>query len=98
MVKYCKNCGEALVDGASFCKSCGKPVNETPAQVPQTFYQKDYTISLIIGIFGGFLVPLIGIIIAIFLYTRKDSDKSKQYAGIVAAAAIIGFIYWGFLR
>lgn len=98
MTKQCRECGTELEDGARFCKKCGASVSYYTSQpIPnQQVYQnpadeKSYTAHLIIGIVGGLLIPLIGIIMGIYLYTRKD-PKAKKYGEIVFVAALV---FWG---
>lgn len=114
MSKYCPFCGEELVDNAKFCKSCGKNIADYSAAhnnagQPQNRYvpqvaEKSYTWALILGVIFSIFIPLIGIIIGIYVYTRKDSSKSKLYGGVIiglgvivwAISAIMGFLFLGY--
>jgi uncharacterized membrane protein YvbJ len=98
MTKYCPSCGEALVDEAKFCKSCGKNLENIdfpkPSGIPTV--ENDHKIAIIIAYVLAVLIPLFGAIAAIYLLTRKDSQKAKThgtYALILAVAVwIISFI------
>ena len=99
MSKFCPSCGEELVDNAKFCKSCGKNLDEfqnLEGEGPNVRYapavsEKSYTWALILGVVFSLFIPLIGIIIGIYVYTRKDSSKSKLYGGLIIA---LGVIVW----
>lgn len=91
MTKICRECGEQLEDSASFCKKCGADVSEfmPPAQADE----KSYTEYLIVGILGSAFVPLVGMAVGIWLYTRK-TPNAKRNGKIVFAAGIIAWILW----
>ena len=100
MTKECRNCGAQLEDEARFCKSCGESVSYYTSQpiANQQFDEnpadeKSYTAHLVIGIVGGMIIPLIGIIMGIYLYTRKD-EKAKKYGQIVFLAALFFWVLW----
>lgn len=100
MTKFCPNCGEQLIDDAKFCKSCGKKIDtdeyvqSAPAQQQFTppVVEKDYKWIALIGGIAGIIIPLIGIIVGIYLYTRKDSSKAKSYAAAVLGVSLFVWI------
>ena len=101
MSKFCPSCGEELADNAKFCKNCGANIetNEKSStqQTASTYevqqVENDHKLAIIAGYIFAILIPLIGIIIGIYLYTRKDSEKATFHAKIIIAiGAIILFI------
>lgn len=101
MSKFCPFCGEELVDGARFCKSCGKNLDDY--QNIQTDESNDYsfrppvvenehTLAYILGIVFAIVIPIIGIIIGVYLYTRKDSSKAQHRAKIVIGLSAVVWI------
>ena len=104
MSKYCPYCGEEQIDAAKFCKNCGKnienpkynPQNSNPNQFEKI--EKEYKISIILGYIFAVLIPLIGLIISVYLLTRKDSSKATKhgkYTLIVAVGVwIISFLFF----
>ena len=101
MSKFCPFCGEELVDSAKFCKNCGKNIedykNPDGDDMPKTQWtppaeEKSHTLALVLGILFSILIPLIGIIIGIYLYTRKDSSKAKRYGTIIIALGVVVWI------
>lgn len=102
MSKFCPFCGEELLDDAKFCKSCGKDVasyspNADENNLPQTAAEKSYTIHLVAGIILGILIPLLGIIISVYLLTRKDNPDAKTYGYVVLAVSIVRMLINFFL-
>lgn len=92
MTKYCPSCGEALVDEANFCKSCGAKI-AGGVQAAQTterpLIEKSYTIAVIIGYIAAILIPILGIIIGVYLMTRKDSSDAKHGKYMIIVAVIV---------
>lgn len=90
MTKYCPNCGEKLIDDAKFCKSCGASLNSSAprATVPEPpAYERSYTVHIIVAYALALLIPLLGIVMGVYLMTRKDSEQARKhgkYALIVA--------------
>lgn len=75
---YCKNCGSALQDGATYCASCGTTQNAAPAVKDE-------------GGFGwgllGCCIPIVGLIL--FLVWKDNKPKSAKAAGM---GALISFV------
>lgn len=100
MSKFCPFCGEELVDGAKFCKNCGKSLenfqniddNQNNYQFTPPVVENDRTILFVAGIIFALLIPIIGVIIGIYLYTRKDSSKAKSRGMIVIGLAVVIWI------
>lgn len=97
---YCPFCGEELVDNAKFCKNCGKNVQDyrnitedekSDYSINPPVIEKSHTIATVLGFIFSIFIPLIGIIIGIYLYTRNDSSKAKKYGIIVI---ILGVAVW----
>ena len=94
MSKYCPKCGEQLIDDAKFCKNCGASLEGMPNpqqninnfQVPAV--ENDHTAAIVIGYILAVLIPLFGIIMAIYLITR-DSQKAKRHGKYMIVVALI---------
>lgn len=105
MSKFCPSCGEELVDNAKFCKNCGKNIEWTNQSQPgQTNYtrtvpvvEKSHTISIVLGYICAVLIPLFGILFAIYLLTRNDSKDASKHGKIVLAIAVIVWLISFFL-
>lgn len=104
---FCPSCGEELVENAKFCKSCGKEIklNETGEDTAQNreyrvpTVEKSYKFAVILGYALAILIPILGIVVAIYLYTRKDSENANRHAKfILIVAAIIWFISFVLIR
>ena len=101
MSKYCPSCGEELVDNAKFCKNCGMNLenmeanrNTAPSNAEQfraTVPQNDHKLAVYAGYVLAILIPLFGIIIAIYLMTRNDSDYANKHGKYVL---ILGVVIW----
>lgn len=108
MSKYCPSCGVELVDEARFCKRCGKNLEniqfssdaKSSQQFTQYLIEKNHTAAIVIGYILAILIPLFGIIVAIYLLTRKDSSKAKKHGKYILIVAFIvcflSFILLGF--
>ncbi|WP_405281717.1 zinc-ribbon domain-containing protein [Methanobrevibacter sp.] len=95
MVKYCPSCGVELPDGANFCKSCGAKINSVPgAEYHQRpAHEESHTLAIVLGYIFAILIPLIGIIIGIYLLTRRNSSKASKHGKyILIVAVVIWFI------
>ena len=98
MTKYCPSCGEQLVDNARFCKSCGLNLenieqNTNAGQQASQNHtipvvENDHKFAIIAGYILAVLIPLFGIIIGIYLYTRKDSQKAQSNYKYILLLAI----------
>ncbi len=101
MSKFCPFCGEKLVDEAKFCKNCGKDVskytstdtsNDEDYGYGMRVAEKSHTAATVIGFICAFLIPIIGLIMGIYLITRKDNSKSKGFGiAIIALSVIVWF-------
>lgn len=100
MAKFCPKCGEELVDNAKFCKNCGANLDNIESYTnlnDQGNYgipvvENDHTAAVIIGYVGAILIPIIGIIAGIYLYTRKDSEKANRHAKFIIILAAVVWI------
>jgi uncharacterized membrane protein YvbJ len=100
MSKFCPFCGEELVDGAKFCKSCGKSLedfqnlddDQNDYQFTPPVVENDYTLIFVAGIIFALLIPIIGLIIGVYLYTRKNSSKAKSRGMIVIGLSAVVWI------
>ena len=99
MSKFCPSCGEELVDSAKFCKNCGKNLEDiqfeesnseivTPQHQPSG-EENGHTLAIVAGYILAFLIPLFGIIIAIYLMTRKDSARASKHGKFILIIAVI---------
>lgn len=97
MSKFCPFCGEELVESAKFCKNCGEKlevntfkednrINSAQGYNPPQI-KKSHNLALIAGYLCAFLIPIFGIIIGIYLVSRKDSDTAKRHGKYVIAVS-----------
>lgn len=106
MSKFCPNCGEELLDNAKFCKNCGANLEtneqaqsateeQTTTNVQQSYQvekvENDHKLAVIIGYVMAILIPIIGIIIGIYLVTRKDSESASKHGKYII---IVGAVVW----
>lgn len=98
MTRFCPNCGEEQIDSAKFCKNCGTNLDDgTKSQFTQNqnfevpTVEKSYTVALVLGYIFSIFIPIIGIIIGIYLHTRKDSSKANRHGKYII---IVGVIVW----
>lgn len=67
-MKYCKNCGAELAEGAAFCEKCGNPVGQMPKQ-------GNGKKKWVIGIGSGVIIlaaAIVGVLFAMDLIGGKD--------------------------
>ena len=88
---FCPSCGEELPEGTKFCKNCGKDLENLQASnaVPVQAAENDHKFAIIIGYILAILIPLFGLIVGIYLYTRKDSENAQKHAKFVILVAVI---------
>ncbi len=94
MTKFCPKCGEKLVDEAKFCKNCGAditgvapptPVGQNPESEPK------HTLGIVLGYIFAIIIPLIGLIISIYLLTRRESQRATRHGKYIL---IISVAWW----
>ena len=105
MTKYCPSCGEELVDNAKFCKSCGINLDtmeenrNTHQENTKQFIEateKSHTLAVVAGYILAVLVPLLGIIVAVYLLTR-DSPDAKKHGRYMVIVAVVVWILTAFI-
>lgn len=79
---FCEYCGAKLDEGASFCRTCGKPSVSTPKEAPQNE-------SGLIGFSLKISDP------AFVSYKNKSVAWSFIFSGILALIAVISFPIYG---
>lgn len=99
MSKFCPSCGEELIDNAKFCKNCGMnletkeenpyPKEEINQQFSVPTVENDHKIAVILGYALAILIPFFGIIVGIYLITRKDSENAKKHAKYVLVLSVV---------
>lgn len=91
--KFCVNCGEKLVPGENFCKSCGAKVDakaeapaqetsgptETGAPVAGTPPNQEERNKLILFMVLSIIIPIVGIVFSIIFYNKKDQKSGMHY-------------------
>ena len=90
MVKYCPKCGKEQLDVAKFCSGCGAELADidTSKEYNVAINDKTYTIAIVAGYILAILLPLLGLIISIYLLTRK-TDRAKRHGKFILIVAII---------
>ena len=108
MMRRCPQCGSAGDDIYGFCIKCGyefpKVEHDKPIVVkkefstgPETEYKKTSRLLIFIGYFFAVLGSIIGLLIALYLITRKDPSAKRhgyiQIAIILFYLVIIAVLY-----
>lgn len=94
MTKFCPKCGEKLVDEAKFCKNCGEDITGVapPTHVGQNpESEPKHTLGIVLGYIFAIIIPLIGLIISIYLLTRRESQRATKHGKYVL---IISVAWW----
>lgn len=80
---YCQKCGNLIVDGEKFCRSCGTPARIQAGPVPEQQQKKKPGAASIIFPIVFATVVIIGAIIAISnLKASHESDESSSSAPV----------------
>lgn len=92
---YCSNCGTEMADQAVSCPSCGHPApHARPAAGRRT--EGTAVASLVLGIAGFIICPLIPSILAIVFGNQAQGkirqDPSLEGDGMAKAGVILGWI------
>ncbi len=87
-MKYCKNCGTELAEGAGFCEKCGNPVGQTPKQgntkKKWVFAISSGVIILAVAIVGGLFA--MGVIGDKVVQTSTDTADIKETPSVTGEA------------
>jgi hypothetical protein len=89
----CPKCGAPNVEGAVICQECGNPL---PARQPTAPTSGTAVGSLVCGILGWTILPLIGSIIAVILgHVAKSEIRASNGTlsgdGMALAGLILGY-------
>lgn len=82
---YCSHCGAQVEDSASFCPSCGAPLNRGPKVAEPTFDPNDIAQNR-----GLAVLSYLGPLVFIPLFARKNSP----YAQFHAKQGFTLFVFW----
>lgn len=92
---FCKNCGANLPEGATFCSSCGTPVNDTAQQNQQPNFTQsvnsgdaDVRDNKVMAI-----LAYLGILVLIPIFAAKDSKFARYHASQGTTLCIFGIAY-----
>lgn len=96
MTKYCPKCGMELVDEAKFCKSCGASLENFQRAFDEDYVppavENSHTLAIVLGYVFAILMPIIGVIFGVYLYTRKDSSRAKRHSKFIIILAVVVWI------
>ena len=110
---FCKNCGNTMADGTTFCPNCGaNQAVQAPVQPQQPVYgyapgpqpvaqpAKGLAVaSLVMGIISIFLLPLVtGVLGIIFGGVAKSKGNRSGAATGGIVCGIIGLVSWLLLQ
>ena len=92
----CPQCGAPNVVGAETCQECGRPLPSTPSAQPLSDTSGTAIASLVCGILGWTLVPVLGSILAIVLGHAArsqvlESRGSVSGEGLAVAGLVLGY-------
>lgn len=57
--KYCPSCGVKLLEGATFCHGCGKPLTSATKPISKGFPGALWLLPIFLGIIGGIIASII---------------------------------------
>lgn len=93
-MSFCASCGNQILEGAGYCSSCGhetRPTREVAGQHTSGMA----VASLILGILGLFLIPLIFSLLAIIFGGVGMNGASKPGVrghGMAVAGLVLGML------
>lgn len=95
---YCANCGTQMSEQATTCPNCGHPHAGGPAATPVGAKRTEGTAvaSLVLGIAGIFVCPLILSILAIYFGKQAQNkirqDPALEGDGLANAGIVLGWV------
>jgi hypothetical protein len=94
---YCAYCGHQVSDMARSCPSCGHPTGASPAPSYQQAKTEGLAVaSLVLGLAGFFVCPLICSIIAVIVgyqaRRKLQEDPTLEGEGLAKAGIILGWV------
>lgn len=81
----CPTCGSIIPFGNVACSKCGTQLN-----------QEKHTAAIVIGYITAIFIPIVGIIIGIYLLTRKNKDVHIHGIIMILLAIILTIAWWLF--
>lgn len=92
----CPQCGAPNIAEATTCQECGRPLPNPPSSRSSSNTSGTAIASLVCGILGWTLVPVLGSILAIVLghVARSqilDSQRSIDGEGMAVAGLVLGY-------
>ncbi len=112
--KFCTKCGGSLKETDKLCANCGVTIEETPVKAEESVQQegvatpaskynpptKEEKNKLILWMVLSIIIPIIGIVLGIVMYSKKDKTSGMHYllCGFSSIAFASGAYYWaGFI-
>ena len=101
MAKFCKECGNEITDGVSFCNACGAPAQETPPPVQQAAPVQAQPLPLMDGTVGTgyffgmmlvYAIPIVGWVACILTALKGKHQTKKNFAKAMMIWLIIGLV------
>lgn len=91
--KYCHNCGyefKSVESGVNQDSSPNAELNQSPNPAVETS-ENSHTLAKVFGYIFAILIPLIGIIFGIYLWSRNE-ENAKKHGKIVIGLSIFIWI------
>ena len=105
---FCPSCGAEKKEGSKFCHNCGyefktvesganqdpspnAQLNQSPNPAVQTS-ENSHTLAKVLGYIFAILIPLIGLIFGIYLWSRDEADAKKHGKIIIGLSIFIWII------
>ena len=104
---FCPSCGAEKKEGSKFCHNCGyefkaveavanqdpspnAQLNQSPNPAVETS-ENSHTLAKVLGYIFAILIPLIGLIFGIYLWSR-DEENAKKHGKIIIGLSIFIWI------